>query len=89
MTTRRCDACMSISFAARIHVLHGESNTSQASLRMTIQRICQPQEAVPPQHNQVILQPDTPAQKAKKSHKRSHEADAHTSHVHKSAPSRA
>ena len=29
-------------------VLHGESNTSQASPRMTIQRMCQPQEAVQP-----------------------------------------
>ena len=27
-------------------MLHGESNTSQASPRMTIQRMCQPQEAV-------------------------------------------
>ena len=29
-------------------VLHGESNTSQESPRMTIQRMCQPQEAVQP-----------------------------------------
>ena len=45
------------------------------------------------QRNQTILQPDTPAQKAKYSYKWSHptphEADAHTSHVHKIAPSRA
>ena len=27
--------------------LHGESNTSQASPRMTIQRMCQPQEVLP------------------------------------------
>ena len=31
-----------------IRVLHGESNTSQASPRMTIQRMCQPQEAMQP-----------------------------------------
>ena len=49
-----------------VYVVHGESNTSQASPRMTIQRMCQPQEAVQPQQNQIILQPDTPAQKAKK-----------------------
>ena len=47
-------------------VLHGESNTSQASPRMTIQRMCQPQEAVQPKQNQIILQPVTPAQKGKK-----------------------
>ena len=29
-------------------VLHGESNTSQASPRMTIQRMCQPQEEEQP-----------------------------------------
>ena len=43
------------------------------------------------QRNQTILQPDTPAQKAKYSYKWSHptphEADEHTSHVHKNAPS--
>ena len=49
-------------------VLHGESNTSQASPRITIQRMCQPQEAVQPYQNQVTRQPDTPAPKAKYSH---------------------
>ena len=68
-------------------MLHGESSTRQASPRMTIQRMCQPQEAVQPYQNKVILQPDTPAQKTTQFHKRSHhtphEADAHTSHAHK------
>ena len=45
-------------------VLHGESNTSQASPRTPTQRTFQPQEAVQPQRNQTILQPYTPAQKA-------------------------
>ena len=74
-------------------MLHGESNTGQASPRTPTQRAVQPQEAVQPQRNQTILQPDTPAQKAKYScnwsHPTPHEADAHTSHVHKNAPSRA
>ena len=37
-----------------------ESNTGQASPRTPTQRTCQPQEAVQPQRNQTILQPDTP-----------------------------
>ena len=45
-------------------VLHGESNTGQASPRTPTQRTFQPQEAVQPQRNQTILQPDSPAQKA-------------------------
>ena len=80
-------------FGGSREVLHGESNTGQASPRTPTQRTFQPQEAVQPQQNQTILQPDTPAQKAKYSYKWSHptphEADAHTSHVHKNAPSRA
>ena len=50
-------------------VLHGESNTGQASPRTRIQRTFQSQEAVQPQRNQTIRQPDTPAQKAKYSYK--------------------
>ena len=40
-----------------MQVLHGESNTSQASPRMTVLRMymCQPQEAVQPQQNQIIV----------------------------------
>ena len=53
-------------------VLHGESNTGQASPRTPTQRTIQPQEAVQPQRNQSILQADTPAQKANYSYKRSH-----------------
>ena len=53
-------------------VLHGESNTGQASPRTPTQRTFQAQEAVQPQLNQTILQPDTPAQKANYSYKRSH-----------------
>ena len=45
-------------------VLHGESNTDQASPRTPTQRTFQPQEAVQPQRNQTILQANTPAQKA-------------------------
>ena len=45
-------------------LVHGESNTDQASPRTPTQCTFQPQEAVQPQRNQTILQPDTPAQKA-------------------------
>ena len=83
----------SLSHPLPVHVLHGESNTGQASPRTPTQRTFQPQEAVQPQRNQTILQPDTPAQKAnysyKWSHPTPHEADAHTSHVNQNAPSRA
>ena len=53
-------------------VLHGESNRGHASPRTTIQRMCQPQEAVQTQRNQTILQCGTPAQKKKWSYKWSH-----------------
>ena len=86
-------AVHSVAYPFHSFVLHGESNTSQASPRITIQRMCQPQVAVQPQQNQTKLELDTPAQKAKQSYQRSHptlhEADAHTSNVHKNAPSRA
>ena len=42
-------------------VLQGESNRGQASPRTTIQRMCQPQEAVQTQRYQPILQRDTPS----------------------------
>ena len=46
-------------------VFHGESNRGQASLRTTVQCMCQPQESVQTQRHQTILPHDTPAQKTK------------------------
>ena len=43
-----------------MHVLHGESNTSQASPRMTIQRMCQPQEAARPNKTKSYSNPTPP-----------------------------
>ena len=63
------DCCWAYSFFS---VLHGESNTGQASPRTPTQRTIQPQEAAQPQRNQTILQPDTPAQQANYSYKWSH-----------------
>ena len=57
-------------------VLHGESNTGQASPRTPTQRTFQPQEAEQPQRNQTVLQPETPAQKANYSYRFS------SGHVH-------
>ena len=45
---KRCVGFLCHPVKGRIIVLHGESNTSQASPRKTIQRMCQPQEAVQP-----------------------------------------
>ena len=68
VVTAACTStCLSAFSRSRLSevVLHGESNTGQASPRTPTQRMFQPQEAVQPKQNQTIRQPDTPAQKAK------------------------
>ena len=65
--TLRVDVCVTLPRARGVYllecsmrVLHGESNRGQASPRPTIQRMCQPQEAVQTQRNQTIVQRDSP-----------------------------